>query len=64
MKKPTQTPMDPSAPRAKQVNKIPMPRLYPQSMEDDLYSSTDKIDIETVNKKLDEIANENSENSN
>lgn len=61
MKKPEQTPLDPTTPRTKKVNQIPMPKLYPESMEDDVYS---EINLDKVNKLLDQISDEDSQNSN
>lgn len=55
MKKPEQTPLDPNAPRSKQVKQIPMPKLFSDYIKDDL---------EQVNELLDEISNEDSQNSN
>ena len=60
MKKPTQTPIDPDSPRTKKVNQIPMPRLYPEPMDDDVYIENP---LDKVNKLLDEISNEDSKNS-
>jgi hypothetical protein len=70
MKKPEQTPIDPKAPRSKQVTQIPMPKLYPESMDDDvycpdsdcMYTPINKLD--KINKLLDEAYNEDSQNSN
>lgn len=64
MKKPTQTPIDPNAPRTKQVKQIPMPQIYPEAMNDDLCSSEDlKKHLDQINKILDETAHEdNNEN--
>lgn len=38
MKEPNKIPLDPSTPKTKEVNKYPLNKLYPQSMEDDVYT--------------------------
>ena len=44
MKEPERIPLDPSTPKVKNVKTTPMPKLYPDNMYDDLFSSTsDKI---------------------
>ena len=40
MKEPERIPLDPSTPRPADVDKIPMPSIYPEAMSDDVYSST------------------------
>tara|TARA_Y100000389_G_scaffold19883_1_gene17238 strand:- start:6626 stop:6856 length:231 start_codon:yes stop_codon:yes gene_type:complete len=40
MKEPERIPLDPSTPRPADVEKIPMPSVYPETMSDDVYSST------------------------
>ena len=37
MKEPKRIPLDPSTPRAKDVKRIPLPKIYPEKMTDDLY---------------------------
>jgi hypothetical protein len=37
MKEPERIPLDPSTPRAKDVKRIPLPKIYPEKMTDDLY---------------------------
>ena len=39
MQEPSKIPLDPSTPLVKNVNTIPMPSIYPDKMEDDVYSS-------------------------
>lgn len=78
MKKPELTPLDPTSPRTKQVTKIPMPQLYPQSMEDDVYIRPDNdsvyVPIDILNRPIEQsfiensiqnlVQNEDTENSN
>ena len=52
MKEPNKIPLDPSTPKTKQVQTIPMPKLYPEPINDDLYVSDDIIIKNT--KKTDE----------
>ena len=49
MKEPERIPLDPSTPKIKNVKTIPMPKLYPDSMQDDVFSST--TDESLANKK-------------
>jgi len=58
MRKPEPTPLDPTTPRSKKVTPIPMPKLYPEAMSDDVYY------LDQINKKLDEISNENNSENN
>jgi len=37
MKEPERIPLDPSTPKAKSVTKIPLPKIYPEAMIDDVY---------------------------
>ena len=62
MKEPQRIKLDPETPSNKDVNKIPMPKLYPDPIQDDLYSESDKL--EKINKLLDDAHNEDTENSN
>jgi|LakMenEpi03Aug12_release.lakeMendotaPanAssembly.Ray.scaffolds.fasta_scaffold5395474_1 hypothetical protein len=72
MKEPERTPLDPTTPRAKKVTPIPMrSQLYPEAMTDDIYyPDSDSVytpiknNLDKINKVLDEISNEDSENSN
>lgn len=61
MPEPKKIPLNPETPKARDVNKYPMPKLYPQPMEDDVYTP---IELDKINKTLDEASNEDSENSN
>jgi hypothetical protein len=45
MKEPKQIPLDPDAPRSKKVDTTPMPQLYIDSMEDDVYIRPDNDSI-------------------
>tara|TARA_B100001778_G_C18428324_1_gene556587 strand:- start:380 stop:598 length:219 start_codon:yes stop_codon:yes gene_type:complete len=38
MKEPKRIPLDPTTPKPSEVDKIPMPPLYPESMTDDVVS--------------------------
>ena len=38
MKEPIRIPLDPSTPKAKSVNKIPLPKIYPEPILDDVYT--------------------------
>ena len=65
MKEPGKIPLDPTTPKAKQVKPIPMPKLYPDSIMDDLCSSDDlKKHLDQINKILDETANEDNNKNN
>lgn len=73
MKEPERTPLDPTTRRAKKVTPIPMrSKLYPQSMNDDLYypdsdsvyTPIDKDKLDTINTLLDEAYNEDTQNGN
>lgn len=71
MKKPEQTPLDPTSPRSKKVTPIPMPKLYPEAMDDDVYYPDSdsmytrvKNNLDKINKLLDEISNENNSQNN
>lgn len=70
MNKPNPKPIDPETPRAKVVKSYKLDKLYPQSMEDDVYIRPDNdsiytpIELDKINKTLDEASNEDSENSN
>lgn len=61
MDKPNPKPIDPETPRAKSVKSYRLDKLYPQSMEDDVYSPT-KLDF--INQNLDKAAHEDNQNSN
>ena len=37
MKEPKKIPLDPSTPRAKSVQSLPLNKIYPEKMQDDLY---------------------------
>lgn len=39
MKEPERIPLDPSTPRPADVEKIPMPSIYPEPMSNDVYSA-------------------------
>jgi hypothetical protein len=52
MNKPNPRPLNPESPRSKKVNVTPLPKIYPDSMVDDIYI------LDEVNKKLNEIYNE------
>lgn len=45
MKEPNKIPLDPSTPKAKEVKKYPLNKLYPQSMEDDVYVRPDNDSV-------------------
>lgn len=45
MKEPKRIPLDPSTPRPKRVQQIPLPALYPETMRDDLYSKSNEKDF-------------------
>jgi len=38
MQEPKRIPLDPSTPTVKNVKTIPMPSIYPEGMDDDVYS--------------------------
>lgn len=66
MKEPEKIRLDPETPLAKDVNKIPMPSIRKpewdiSAKDDGLFTSKD---LDNVNKLLDEISNEDSQNSN
>lgn len=69
MKEPKRIPLDPSIPKAKDVKKYPLVN-YPEPMEDDIYIRPDSdsvytpIELDKINKTLDEVSHEDSENSN
>lgn len=67
MKEPNKIPLDPSTPKTKEVNKYPLNKLYPQSMEDDVYIRPDKNSVYTpINNPLEtkvESDNENNQDS-
>jgi hypothetical protein len=56
MDKPNPKPLNPESPRSKKVNIIPLPKIYPENMVDDIYI------LDEVNKKLNEVYNENNKN--
>jgi len=70
MDKPNLKPIDPETPRAKSVKSYPLEKLYPQSMDDDVYIRPDRdsiytpIELEKINETLDKASDEDSENSN
>lgn len=70
MDKPNPKPIDPETPRAKSVKLYPLDKLYPQSMQDDVYVRLDNdsvytpIELEKINKTLDEAANEDNSKDN
>jgi hypothetical protein len=61
MNKPNPKPIDPETPRAKSVKSYSLNQLYPESMEDDVYIKPNNhsvyvpIDLDKINKQLDEI---------
>jgi hypothetical protein len=67
MKEPQRIKMDPSTPTQKDVNKIPMPPVYKPEWDitgqnnDDVYTP---LDLDKINKVLDESSDENTENCN
>jgi hypothetical protein len=70
MHNPIPRPINPATPKAKEVKKFPLPTLYPQPMEDDVYIRPDNdsvyipVKLDQINKTLDKTPNEDSENSN
>lgn len=60
---------NPETPRTKSIKSYPLEKLYPQSIEDDVYIRPDNdslytpIDLDKINETLDKAANEDSENS-
>jgi hypothetical protein len=61
MQNPIPRPMNPETPKAREVKKIPLPKLYPQPMEDDVYTPSQ---LDKINEILDKASDEDSENSN
>lgn len=50
MKEPERIPLDPSTPKTKSVNKIPLPKIYPDTMIDDVYiPDNDSVDNRITN---------------
>jgi hypothetical protein len=45
MKKPQNIPLNPDAPRSKKVETTPMPQLYADRMEDDIYIRPDRDSV-------------------
>ena len=58
MKKPNPQPLNPNTPRTKKVDITPLPRLYPETMSDDINT------LDEVNKILDEISYEDNKQNN
>lgn len=54
MKEPEKIPLDPSTHKVKSVNKIPLPKLYPETMLEDIYISNNDIYIYTDNENSQE----------
>ena len=66
MKEPEKTPLNPLSPRTKKVKQIPMPELEQdtESVDYDMYTIYDPESVfDRVNQLLDEISNEDSQNS-
>ena len=67
MREPRKIKLNPESPITKDVDKIPMPPVSKPEWDitghsnDDIYSP---VDLEKINKKLDEVSNENFENNN
>lgn len=70
MKEPEKIPLDPTTPKAKEVKKYPLNKLYPQTMEDDVYIRPDNdsiytpIELAKINETLDKAANEDNSKDN
>jgi len=67
MREPRRIKLDPETPLNKDVNRIPMPPVYKPEWDisrnnnDDVYSS---VDLKNINKNLDTITNEDSDQDN
>ena len=68
MPEPQKRKLNPETPQAKDVKKYPLNRLYPESMEDDVYVRPDNDSVHTqINNPLEtkvESDNENNQDSN
>lgn len=63
MKEPTRYSMSTGEPVKEDTNKIPMPRLYPDSMSDDLYSPLEDKEFINWEKEKQYPKNENNSQS-
>jgi hypothetical protein len=45
MKEPNRIPLDPSTPTAKKVKTFPLNKIYPESMDDDVYIRPDNDSV-------------------
>lgn len=70
MNKPNPKPINPETPRAKCAKSYPLNTTYPDSMQDDVYIRPDNdsvytpIDLDKINKTLDQAANEDTSKDN